>query len=439
LELGNLLLWGRKLMIPGHGKSGCFPSSSLATTLTMREAPDAGGLGQRGRSLRLLELLLVPTDVRGIILLCGFVAAALFGLFAILTPPGDPIGWAYIGLAVVGYFFIQTRIVPAGLWLLVALGGAAVAMAGNASGWLETAIGVVLAAVSVAPLPPEYRTSPVANPRSSARVEVPPDRTSSAVEDPKPATSAHGALAPARAEITVSCLGRLRIQAAGREVSRFQREPRLEFLVSYLIARQLAGGHAAADRAAIADEIAPGIDPSSQKDRLRKQIHELAATDPVFKEIVHANRARVWIDLKRIDLDAIRLLSLAEKLRARSGMIDSRQAESIQAMLASTTGEFLSGFSDLEQDVTEARGSAGELVRELRSEIAGAFADLALALADYCNALDQPARAIPYLAGARRDRADRQDLARALVVAYLRTGQTAAADQVRHEADLKES
>src|ERR1700731_3707824 len=77
------------------------------------------GFRLRERSIQLLKTLGVPPDPRGIVLACGFIAAALFGLFAILTPPGDPIGWAYVGLAVVGYLFVQARIVTTGLWLLV--------------------------------------------------------------------------------------------------------------------------------------------------------------------------------------------------------------------------------------------------------------------------------------------------------------------------------
>jgi hypothetical protein len=206
-----------------------------------------------------------------------------------------------------------------------------------------------------------------------------------------------------------------------------------------LIARQLSGTRGAADRTAIAEEVAPGISASSQKDRLRKQIHDLNGTDPVFREIVHADRSQVWIDLGSAAVDAIQLTSTAEALRARLGVIDSKQAKSLQALMEATMGEFLTGFTEMEQSVTGARGSAGELVRELRMQIAGARAEIALALAEYFSALDQHARAIPYLEDARRERTDRQDLAKALVVAYLHTGQTAAASQLRREADLKES
>jgi hypothetical protein len=116
-----------------------------ATPRTVREGPrEEGGLGSRGETPRVLDTLLIPTDPRGIILLCGFVVAAVFGAMALLNPPGDPIGLVYIVVAVLGYFFIQTRGLTTFLWLLVAAGGAAVALAGNllvgsswhlASGW----------------------------------------------------------------------------------------------------------------------------------------------------------------------------------------------------------------------------------------------------------------------------------------------------------------
>lgn len=412
--------------------------SIAATPLMMRGAPDAGGLDQRGKSLRILELLLVPTDVRGIILLCGFIAAAVFGFFAILTPPGDPIGWAYVGLAMVGYFFIQTRIFTTGLWLLVALGGAAIATAGNASGWLEAAVAAGLAIVSLTP-PPLERLPSVGEGHSSTKAEVSPTQTSIKAEVSSVAGQSNGAVAAVDSQIAVHCLGRLRIEVDGREVTRFQREPRLEFLVSYLIARQLTGGSSAADRSAIADEIAPGIAASHQKDRLRKQLNELYATDRVFRKIVLADRSQVWVDLDRLDLNVAKLLAQAQALRNRPKLIDTEQAAALQALMAGAGGEFLAGFSELEHDVTRGRGTAGQLVEQVRVQLAASRAEIALALGEYFEALDKSDRAIPYLVEARRDCPDRQDVAKALVVAYLRTGQSVAATQVRHDADLKES
>src|SRR5205823_11860314 len=135
-QVGFPYLSGWKLMTPNHGNSGWSRALSSDTCSAGGAGPEEAGFQLRERSIQLLKALGVPTDPRGIVLACGFMAAALFGLFAILTPPGDPIGWAYVGLAVVGYLFVQARIVTTGLWILVGAGGAAVAGAGNASGWL---------------------------------------------------------------------------------------------------------------------------------------------------------------------------------------------------------------------------------------------------------------------------------------------------------------
>src|SRR5712691_2897687 len=86
-----------KLMPPDHGNSGWSRPLDSDTCNAGGAGPEEAGFRLRERSIQLLKTLGVPTDPRGIVLACGFIAAALFGLFAILTPPGDPIGWAYIG------------------------------------------------------------------------------------------------------------------------------------------------------------------------------------------------------------------------------------------------------------------------------------------------------------------------------------------------------
>src|SRR5438128_872073 len=92
-------------------------------------APMRRGLACGKGSGQVLDSLGVPRDARGIVLLCGYVASAAFGLIDLLSRPGDSIGWAYIGVAAIGYFFIQTRGLTAFLWLLFAAGGAAVLLA----------------------------------------------------------------------------------------------------------------------------------------------------------------------------------------------------------------------------------------------------------------------------------------------------------------------
>src|SRR5260221_5760592 len=59
---------------------------------------------------QLLDKLLVPRDPRGIVLACGFAGAAALGVSALVL--GDPLGYAYLAAAAIGYFFLQTRLVP---------------------------------------------------------------------------------------------------------------------------------------------------------------------------------------------------------------------------------------------------------------------------------------------------------------------------------------
>jgi Bacterial transcriptional activator domain len=436
--------------------------------------PGRGSVGCEG-TLQLLGRLLVPRDPRGIVLLCGFVACAAFGLLALLSPPGDPIGWAYLGVAVVGYFFIQARGLTTFLWLLVAAGGAAVALAGNTSGWVETGLGILLAAVALSPLPPEFRESAPRKPaisepaqrslpkpssngaseaklETSTKVEDSPTRTSTNVEVgaatdgdrpdnddisvdelPNPAAKLQAARAAIRA------MGRLRLEVNGRDLTkRLIEQPRLEFLFSYLLARTTGGGDSGVDRAGLADEVAPGLPAGSQRDRLRKQLYALReALGPELRGLVQINSSHVRLDLQDVEFDVTGLLELNRLVSRRHSLIDTELADEIRRRLDDTAGgEFLSGFSELEQQVTEGHGTALQVVEEARAAIAGWRSDLVRVLADYHEAAGRPQASIAYLQAALAECPQRQDLARLLVAAYLQTGQTARADQARREYDL---
>jgi hypothetical protein len=142
----------RNFMNPIHGITGFTSARDRLNDLENIQVDALGEAGSRlaGRS-RLLDVVGVPSDVRGAVLLCGYIVAAAFGVFALLTPPGDLIGWAYIALAIVGYWFIPTRGLTTFLWLLIAVAGAAVALSGSTSGWVESGIGLALALVGLTP------------------------------------------------------------------------------------------------------------------------------------------------------------------------------------------------------------------------------------------------------------------------------------------------
>ncbi len=425
---------------------------------------------------RVLDKLLVPRDPRGIVLLCGLVAAAAFGVSALMV--GDQIGYAYLAAVAVGYLFLQTRLVPTVLWLLIALGGVAAALAGNTSGWILGVLGFGLAIVSLIPVPIRYRFGSGQDQESSRKLEVIPvtlrsngvsgavagSDSSRKVEDslasglattdgglsrnghrsairPFASASHPDEAAPSRSlRLAISTMGRLRLEIGGRDVTqRLNEQPRLEFLFSYLLARNLRGGEAALERAALADEVAPGLPAESQRDRLRKQLHALQSTlRPQLKGLVSISKTHISLDLQNVDVDVLAVITMSHRLLASwHSLIDVELADQITDLLQATAGrEFLSGFSELEHQVTQGRGTASEVVEEARVLIGGCRADLTRALAEYQEAIGRPRASIAYLQGALTQSPGRQDLARLLVAAYLQTGQTGLAEQARREYDL---
>jgi hypothetical protein len=442
----------------GDVQAGLWPLHVLRERAT---APNEKGAGLREGLVQVLDSLGVPRDARGIVLLCGYVASAAFGLIVLLSPPGDPIGWAYVGLAAMGYFFIQTRGLTTFLWLLFAGGGAAVVFAGEPSGWVECVLGLALAAVAITPLPADYRqpTAPAIEAMGPGRVvlaSIGGVSTSGKVEDSRAGTSANAEVSNGASpngatdasvrlvtttsnagDVRIAALGSFLVEADGADVSQGL-EPRLEFLFGYLLARTVGGRDGAADRTALAEEVAPGIGPPSQRDRLRKQLYDLQSLHPVLARLVRVSRSRVSLDLQGVDFDVTRLLEISHIVAGPDSLIDTSLANRVRGVLAKTDGEFLAGFSELEHQVTGGRGSAAEVVEQARVLIAGARADLALAIARYDTAAGHAQRAIVYMTQALKQAPHRQDLARALVAAYLQTGQVKLARDARREFDLIE-
>ena len=430
---------------------------------------------------QLLDKLLVPRDPRGIVLACSFVAAAALGISALVL--GDPLGYAYVAAAAVGYFFLQTRLVPTVLWLLISFGGAAGATAGNSSDWIVCGLGLLLAAVSLLPTPADFRDEaptrelPEAEslelqaaeangqgngsiPDSSRFLEERPESSrilevrAAASDEPRPAgDKSFGdelglnepagsqipspAPAPTIPRVSISAIGRLRIRVSGRDITaRLNEQPRLEFLLSYLLARTIRGD-TGIQRPALAEEVAPGISTVSQRDRLRKSLYALLSTlGPEAKGFLRVTSTHVTLDLSAVDVDVITLEQLSRQISRRKTLIDAELANQIKVLLEQTAGEFLAGFSELEQQVTAGHGSAAQVVEEARMLIASWHADLVQALATYNEAAGHPQASIAYLKSALAESPQRQDLARLLVAAYLQTGQTARASEARLEYDL---
>jgi len=446
----NPSLWPRELTTTRYGNSG-FPSGTSLSSLKGRvlEGPLEGGSASRKGPQQVLETLGVPRDRRGIVLLCGYIAACAVGLIALLTPPDDPIGWAYIALAAVGYFFIQTRGLTTFLWLLVAAGGAAIALAGGPSGWVEFGLGLALAVVGLTPVPSAYRFPRFAPDRqlgpeaarstngdSSRFLEVSPTRTSRKVEEPEAHAVDTGRAADGR--LRIHSIGRLRLFSGTDDLaSSLEDKPVLDFLFKYLLTRYVLG-QPPPGRDALAEELSPGLPESSRRKRLRKQIYDLQKDlAPPIAALIHATRTYVWLEVDRAGFDVDELRDLAHGIRQPGSMIDAELAAEIHTMLDETEAkEFLPGFEELESKVNSGKGTAGDLVAQARELIANQRAELVRALAEYEEAIGHPEAAIAHLQATLAALPGRQDIARLLVVAYLRTGQTARASEVRRQYPL---
>jgi hypothetical protein len=401
----------------------------------MGPRPREEGLGRRRSRSRLLDALLVPRDARGIVLACGFVAAAALGLSAVVL--GDPIGYGYLAGAAVGYFFLQTRLVPTVLWLLVSFGGVAGATAGNASEWVVFGLGALLAIVSVLPPaePGGQQSSrrleqPATNGEFKAQLEITPVVDSSRNLEVRPSR-----------RVLVRTMGRLRIEVDGLDLSpRLHEQPRLEFLFCYLLARAILNATASVERSTLAEEVAPGFPARTQRERLRKQLYALqAALGSGLKALLRVSPTSVGLDLSGIDLDTSELEGMSRQVSGRQALIDGELSAEIRRLLEDTAGgEFLSGFSEIEHQVTGGAGGASEVVEAARFAVAGWRADLVRALAEYQEAAGQPHASIAYLRSALDQASGRQDLARLLVAAYVQTGQTARASEIRDEFELNQ-
>jgi hypothetical protein len=399
----------------------------------MREGPRKEGLAGRVETGRLLETLLVPRDARGIILLCGFIGCAAFGLGAILSPPSDPIGWVYLVGAVLGYFYIQTRGLTTFLWLVVAAGGVAVALAGAASGWVMFGLGIALAAVSLLPLPAQYRDAVALPPSTEPMLSPLPttSATSNGHSSTFPEVSSGSPPEPSP-RLVIRSIGAFTLtSAAGDLTSNLEAKSVVSFIWKLLLAREVLGDPHLG-REALGDELSPGISDAARRERVRKQIYDLQNDiRPELAALIRTDRTHLWLDLEAADSDASTLKKLCLRIPNPGSLIDSTMAQEFRQMLAATRGDFLAGFEDLQYRVTKGNGTAGAVVAAARELIANQRADLTRALTDYLDATGQVDEAIPHLKVALELLPERQDLARLLVAAYLQTGQTARASELR--------
>ena len=153
---------------------------------------------------------------------------------------------------------------------------------------------------------------------------------------------------------------------------------------------------------------------------------------------MRTNQTHVWLDLDAVDSDFGQLTELGQRVGQRGSLIDSGLADEIRRLITRTEGDLLAGFEVLEQKVNGGDGTANQMVRAARELIWKQRAELVIALADYEDAMGRPEATITALASALDALPERQDLARMLATAYLKTGQTVRAAEVRRQYALKQ-
>jgi hypothetical protein len=215
--------------------------------------------------------------------------------------------------------------------------------------------------------------------------------------------------------------------------------PVLAFLWLYLLVRALLNPRDRVMRTELADELTPGLATEKQRKRLTDRLWDMQHGDlpkPLADRVVIEQDDSLRLDLTRCTLDLLRLQTLANECSGKNGLLPPDLAEEASRMLDALQGEFLPGWDQLENEVTGGRGTAGDLVRDLRQRAEAARVNLLGALAADYLARREPARAIQFLEQALERQPDREDLARKLRAAYLETGQVARAAELQRDHAL---
>src|ERR1700694_4920074 len=248
-----------------------------------------------------------------------------------------------------------------------------------------------------------------------------------------PAKSAHAALPPQLSgPLTIRSLGNLQLMYAGEDLTaRLLRAPTLCFIWLFLLTYAAARPRSAVHRQVLAEEAFPGIDPDQQRGRLRGRLSDLQHDLPG----VLADRVKVDGDLLRLDLetdefDVVRLRHTADDLASGIGLLTDVGIKAIQPAIASCAGEYLPIWGDVERQTTGGRGSAGDLVRAVRSLTEDLHMQLLVRLARHYQARRDSAQAIPLLEEVLRSRPEREGVAQLLIAEYRDTGQTMRAHQL---------
>jgi len=247
------------------------------------------------------------------------------------------------------------------------------------------------------------------------------------------ATPAHAQLPPQLSgPLTIRSLGTLQLLYAGEDLTaRLLRAPTLSFIWLFLLTHAAARPRSAVHRQVLAEEAFPGIDPEQQRGRLRGRLSDLQHDLPgVLADRVEVDGDLLRLDVETAEFDVARLRHTADELAAASGLLTDAGIQAIEAGIASYAGEYLPIWDEVERQTTGGRGSAGDLVRAVRTLTKDLHTQLLLRLARHYQARRDGPQAIPLLEEVLRSRPEREDVAQLLIAEYRDTGQTLRAHQL---------
>jgi Bacterial transcriptional activator domain len=363
---------------------------------------------------------MIPTDVRSLLLLAGYAGMLIIGLVNVVE--ADNSGLVLVAAGLAGAAFVHDRLLNIGIWLGVLVFGLSAVAGHDLRGLVPIGLGLVGAIVGAWP-----DATMVEGLRSrSVEADVPADADEPEEVGAPPA-------------LTIRSIGRLELLAGDKDLAPELLSHRvLSFIWLFLLVRVVTDGDPRVDRAALADEVSPRLDPQAQRQRFRGQLRDLQKLEAAISDRVVISGELVGLDLGHCDFDIDRLKALDEECRA-AGILPARLQRRAAKLLAELgSGLFLPGWEELEHRVTGGRGGAAEVVNAARRQVADHRANVAAALAETLVAAGRTAEAIAPLEDAMAGAPHREDVIRLLISAYLRTGQTAKAKSLQAEFGVKE-
>jgi plasmid stability protein len=248
-----------------------------------------------------------------------------------------------------------------------------------------------------------------------------------------PAKSAHAALpSQLSGPLTIRSLGTLQLLYAGEDLTaRLLRAPTLCFIWLFLLTHAAARPRSAVHRQVLAEEAFPGIDPEQQRGRLRGRLSDLQHDLPaILADRVKVDGDLLSLDLETAEFDVARLRSTADDLAAGTGLLTEAALKAIAVAIANYGGEYLPVWEEVERQTTSGRGSAGDLIRAVRTLADDLHTQLLVRLARHHEARHDSPQTIPLLEEVLRRRPEREDVAQILTAAYRDTGQMIRARQL---------